>query len=70
MQEKLYLFSHKKILEMTKQYKVIDTVITKHMMPYFQSFTKADGMIFLLSNKGKMYCFDTGEKKITEVQDL
>ena len=70
--EKLYLFEHTKIFEMTRQYEVLDTITTKNGPGLcYQKFTNKEGMTFLLLSSGKVCFFDPfGEKKLTTIKDL
>ena len=71
-QRKLYLFEPKKIYEMTTQCEVLDTITTDTgLMVHSKGFANAEGMIYILSSSGKVYCFDPfGEKQLTELQNL
>ena len=69
--DKLYLFEDDKILEMTNQYEVLNTITDKYIGMCSQRLTNKEGKIFLLDSNGQVYCFDPfGERKATEVQDL
>ena len=66
------MFEKHEILEITLQYEVLDIITPDiDLTVYYQRFTNTEGMIFLLDDDGKVYCFDpAGEKTLEELWNL